>query len=315
MEQVKELGSALADKVSNALYTGIKAESDSYPQKVSGSQQQSEQPGLEHEMTPEPIYDAEYYKGSGKLQDQAAIITGGDSGIGRSVSILYAREGADVAIVYLPREQKDAEKTKTLVEKEGRRCLLLPGDVASSAFCKECVDRTVQEFGKLNILVNNAALQFYQESVADITDEQLERTFRVNIFAHFYFARSALPHLEKTKGCIINTTSVTMFKGKDCLLDYSSTKGAITAFTRSLSQQLADKGIRVNGVAPGPIWTPLIPSSFPTKNVEEFGQHSAIGRPGQPFECATAYVFLASKDSSYFSGQILHPNGGAVVNA
>jgi NAD(P)-dependent dehydrogenase (short-subunit alcohol dehydrogenase family) len=239
----------------------------------------------------------------------------GDSGIGRSAAVLFAKEGANVAIVHMEHEKEDAEVTKQAIEKQGRKCLLIPGDVTNSAFCKEAVEKTVKEFGKLTTLVNNAAVQYCQDSIEGITDEQLDKTFRTNIYAMFYMARSALPYLEKQPGStIINTTSVTSYKGKEVLLDYSSTKGAITAFTRSLSQQLADKGIRVNAVAPGPIWTPLIPASFTEKQVEEFGQNAALGRPGQPIECGTCYVFLASRDSSYFTGQVLHPNGGSIVN-
>jgi NAD(P)-dependent dehydrogenase (short-subunit alcohol dehydrogenase family) len=218
--------------------------------------------------------------------------------------------------VYVDAEQGDAEVTKKEVEKHGRKCLLIPGDICSSSFCKEAVEKTVKEFGKLTTLVNNAAIQVVQESILDITDEQLDKTFRTNIYSMFYLSRAALPYLEKDphNSTIINTTSVTCYKGKEVLLDYSSTKGAITAFTRSLSTQLADKGIRVNAVAPGPIWTPLIPATFTEEMVKEFGTNANLGRPGQPIECATAYVFLASRDSSYFTGQVLHPNGGAIVN-
>ena len=275
--------------------------------------QQQNTPGSEAEMTPKPQAQASYYRGSGKLEGKVALITGGDSGIGRSVAILYAREGADVAIVYLS-EQQDAEETKRLVEAEGKKCLLLAGDVGSEQFCQQAVQQTVSELGHLDILVNNAAEQHPQESIEDITAEQLERTFRTNIFGMFFLTKAALPQL-KEGSAIINTTSVTAYKGNPQLLDYSSTKGAIVTFTRSLSQSLVEKGIRVNGVAPGPIWTPLIPSTFPEDKVKSFGSQVPMQRAGQPEEVAPSYVFLAANDSSYMSGQILHPNGGEVVNA
>jgi NAD(P)-dependent dehydrogenase (short-subunit alcohol dehydrogenase family) len=276
-------------------------------------QHQDRQPGIEAEMTPQPIVDDPKYKGCNKLRDKVALITGGDSGIGRAVAIAYAKEGADVAIVYL-NEHEDAEKTKQIVEQYGRKCLCIPGDIGDEKFCQEAVQKTVQEFGKLDILINNAAEQHPQQSIEDISAEQLERTFRTNIFAMFFLTKAALKHL-KEGSAIINTTSVTAYKGNQQLLDYSSTKGAIVAFTRSLSQSLAEKNIRVNGVAPGPIWTPLIPSTFPEDKVESFGAQVPMGRAGQPVEVAPSYVFLASDDSSYMSGQILHPNGGEVVNA
>jgi NAD(P)-dependent dehydrogenase (short-subunit alcohol dehydrogenase family) len=264
-------------------------------------------------MKPRPRSDDEKHRGSGKLRNKVAIITGGDSGIGRAVAIAFAKEGADVAIVYLE-EHKDANETKRLVEQNGRRCLLVSGDVGQEDFCRKAVAQTVKELGKIDILVNNAAEQHPQESIEKITEKQLERTFRTNIFSYFFMIKAAMKHLEKG-AAIINTTSVTAYKGSAHLLDYSSTKGAITAFTRSLSQALADKDIRVNGVAPGPIWTPLIPSTFPAKEVETFGSDVPLGRPGQPEEIAPSFVFLASDDSSYMTGQILHPNGGTVVNA
>lgn len=275
-------------------------------------QHQDRQPGLESEMTPKPKSERREYKGSDKLLDRVALITGGDSGIGRAVAILFAREGADVAIVYL-NEHKDAEETRRLVEQEGRRCILLAGDVGDEAFCKQCVDKTLEEFGHLDILVNNAAEQHPRKSIEDISAEQLERTFRTNIFAQFFMTRAALPHL-RPGSTIVNTASVTAYQGSAQLLDYSATKGAIVAFTRSLSQSLAEKSIRVNGVAPGPIWTPLIPSTFPPEKVEKFGGDVPLKRAGQPEEVAPCYVFLASDDSSYMSGQILHPNGGEIVN-
>lgn len=275
-------------------------------------QQQNRQPGIEAEMTPKPQTRDLTYRGSGKLQGKVALITGGDSGIGRSVAILYAREGADIAIVYL-NEHTDANETKQLVEQEGKRCLPIAGDVGDEAFCKQAIGQTVKAFGHLDILVNNAAEQHPQETIENITADQLERTFRTNIFSMFFLSKAALPHL-KEGSVIINTTSVTAYQGSPQLLDYSSTKGAIVAFTRSLSQALVEKGIRVNGVAPGPIWTPLIPATFPAEDVAKFGAQVPMQRPGQPDEVAPSYVFLASNDSSYMTGQILHPNGGNVVN-
>lgn len=275
--------------------------------------QRQNPPGREGEMTPKPQSQNVQYKGSSKLEGKVALITGGDSGIGRATAILFAREGADVAIVYLS-EQQDAEETKRLVEAEGTRCLLVKGDIGSEAFCQEAIQQTVNQLGHLDILVNNAAEQHPQKSIEDISAEQLERTFRTNIFGMFFLTKAALPHL-KEGSAIINTTSVTAYRGSPQLLDYSATKGAIVAFTRSLSQSLIEKGIRVNGVAPGPIWTPLIPSTFPEEKVKSFGTQVPMQRAGQPEEVAPCYVFLASHDSSYMSGQILHPNGGEVVNA
>lgn len=275
-------------------------------------QHQARQPGREHEMTPRPESKGRQYRAADKLRGRVALITGGDSGIGRSIAVLFAKEGADVAIVYLE-EHEDAEETRRAVERAGRRCLLLPGDVGGSTFCSQVVERTVEEFGRLDILVNNAAEQHVQQRLEDITDEQLERTFRTNIFAYFYLARAALPHLGPGS-TIINTTSVTAYQGNPQLIDYASTKGAIVAFTRSLSLAVADREIRVNAVAPGPIWTPLIPATFPEKKVEEFGENTAMGRAGQPDEVAPSYVFLASEDASYITGQVLHPNGGRIIN-
>jgi NAD(P)-dependent dehydrogenase (short-subunit alcohol dehydrogenase family) len=281
-------------------------------QQLQPPQQQDRQPGIESEMTPRPKAEDRAYKGCSKLKDKVALITGGDSGIGRAVAICYAKEGADVSIVYL-NEHSDAEETKRQVEEEGRRCLLIAGDVGDEAFCGEAVERTVSELGRLDILVNNAAEQHPQDSIEKISAEQLERTFRTNIFSFFFLTKAALRHL-KEGGAIINTTSVTAYKGNPQLIDYSSTKGAIVAFTRALSNSLVEKGIRVNGVAPGPIWTPLIPSTFPPEKVASFGANVPMKRAGQPDEVAPSYVFLASDDSSYISGQILHPNGGEVVN-
>ena len=285
----------------------IKLGKDGFPK-----QAQKEQPGHTEEMHPQPIEVDENYKGSGKLKGKTAIITGGDSGIGRSVSLYFAKEGADVAIVYL-NEHEDANKTKDMVENEGVRCMLLAGDVGDSSFCREIVDQVKSEFGKIDILVNNAAEQHVQESLLDISDEQLEKTFRTNIFSMFYLTKAVLPHLSKGSS-IINTASITAYQGNPQLIDYSSTKGAIVSFTRALANNIADKGIRVNGIAPGPIWTPLIPATFPADKVKEFGKNAPLGRAGQPSELAPAYVYLASDDSSYVSGQVIHVNGGSVVN-
>jgi NAD(P)-dependent dehydrogenase (short-subunit alcohol dehydrogenase family) len=265
-------------------------------------------PGIEQHMSIKPRFDAPDYKGSGKLEGRVAIVTGGDSGIGRSVAVLYAREGADVAIVYLTAHE-DAEETKRWVEKEGRRCLLIPGDVKDSAFCKQAVERTVKEFGRLDILVNNAAFQEHANSLEDITDERLDETFRTNIFGYFYMARAALPHL-KEGASIINTTSVVALRGSAQLLDYSSTKGAINAFTYSLAESLIEKGIRVNAVAPGPVWTPLNPADKDPESVKKFGGNTVFKRPAQPEELAPAYVFLAAPVcSSYITGIILPVTG------
>jgi NAD(P)-dependent dehydrogenase (short-subunit alcohol dehydrogenase family) len=281
-------------------------------QQLQPPQHQDQQPGIEAEMTPRPQAEDQQYRGSNKLTGRVALITGGDSGIGRAVAIMYAKEGADIAIVYL-NEHQDAEETRRQVNEEGRRCILISGDIGDEAFCQATVEQTVRELGRLDILVNNAAEQHPQENITDITAQQLERTFRTNIFAMFYFVKAAMPHL-KEGSTIINTTSVTAYKGSPQLLDYSSTKGAIVAFTRSLSQALAEKKIRVNGVAPGPIWTPLIPATFPPEKVASFGADVPLKRAGQPEEVAPSYVFLASDDSSYMTGQILHPNGGEVIN-
>jgi len=275
-------------------------------------QHQEQRPGRESEMTPQPEAESRQYRAAGKLQGKIALITGGDSGIGRAVAIDFAKEGADVAIVYL-NEHDDAGETRRQIEQEGRRCLLIPGDIGDESFCRQAVEKTIGEFSQLDILVNNAAEQHPQDSIEQISAEQLERTFRTNIFSMFFLVKAALKHLKKG-AAIINTTSVTAYQGNPMLLDYSSTKGAIVAFTRSLSLALVEKGIRVNGVAPGPIWTPLIPSTFPEDKVASFGSDVPMKRPGQPEEVATCFVFLASEDSSYISGQILHPNGGKIVN-
>ncbi|SDK90683.1 NAD(P)-dependent dehydrogenase, short-chain alcohol dehydrogenase family [Salinimicrobium catena] len=276
-------------------------------------QEQKKQPGEEQKMHPEPEIIRDGYKGSEKLKGKVALITGGDSGIGRSVAVHFATEGAKVAIVYL-NEDEDALETKKMVEKAGSECLLLEGDLKDEKFCKKVVQDTVKEFGKLNILVNNAAMQFPKEEPEEVSAGQVRKTFETNIFPYFFTVNEALKHL-KEGDTIINTTSVTAYRGSEHLLDYSSTKGAITSFTRSLSKMLADRNIRVNGVAPGPIWTPLIPATFDEKHISEFGKKVPLGRAGQPSEVGPAYVYLACDDSSYVTGQIIHVNGGEVVGA
>jgi NAD(P)-dependent dehydrogenase (short-subunit alcohol dehydrogenase family) len=273
---------------------------------------QDKQPGIEAEMRPAPQYIKETYLPAGKLKGKVALVTGGDSGIGRSVCVHFAEEGADIAIVYL-NEDIDAEKTKDLIAIAGRKCLLIKGDIKDSNFCKSAVKKAVDEFGKINILVNNAGMQFPQKNVKEITDEQLRITFQTNIFAYFYFAEAAVQHMHEGD-CIINTTSVTAYRSSPGLIDYSSTKGAITTFTRSLATNLAEKKIRVNGVAPGPVWTPLIVSTFDEEKIKSFGSETAMKRAGQPSELGPAYVFLASDDSSFITGQVIHVNGGEVVN-
>jgi NAD(P)-dependent dehydrogenase (short-subunit alcohol dehydrogenase family) len=272
--------------------------------------QKQELPGYESEMNPKPEIIRDSYKGSEKLKNKTALITGGDSGIGRAVAVHFAKEGADVAIVYLE-EHEDAEETKKLVEAEGKKCLLIPGDIKDRDFCKDAVEKTVKELGKINILVNNAAEQHPHNDLEELDLDLMEKTFRTNIFSMFYLSKYTVPHMKKGD-CIINTTSVTSYRGSGHLLDYSSSKGAINAFTRSLGVNLAKKGIRVNGVAPGPIWTPLIPATF--DDITDFGSDTPMGRAGQPSEVAPAYVFLACEDASYITSQIIHPNGGDFIN-
>lgn len=273
--------------------------------------QQTNQPGKEHEMQEKPRY-----KGTAgpqpKLKNKVAIITGGDSGIGRAVAVAFAKEGANVVISYLE-ESKDAKKTKKEVEDLGAKCVLVKGDISREENCKKLVEYTIKTLGRLDVLVNNAAMQFPQKSITDITDKQLKKTFATNIFSQFYTVKAALKYLKKGSS-IINTASVTAYHGSPQLLDYSATKGAIVAFTRSLSISLSEQGIRVNGVAPGPIWTPLIPATFNKEKVKNFGKDTPMGRPGEPEEVAGCYVFLASEDASYISGQVLHPNGGTIIN-
>ncbi len=284
---------------------------DAAAKKVNPPQEQSRQPGREDQMYPTPDYEPRY-RGSDRLKGRVALISGGDSGIGRAVAVLFAREGARVAIVYLE-EDRDARDTRRLVDAEGSEALLIRGDVGSKAFCEDAVKQTIARFGRLDILVNNAAEQHEQKELVDISEQQLEQTFRTNIFGYFFLAQAALPHL-KPGASIINTTSITAYRGSPSLIDYSSTKGAILSFTRTLSQALADRNIRVNGVAPGPIWTPLIPASFDADKVAEFGSTQPLGRPGQPNEVAPSFLFLACEDASYITGQVLHPNGGEMIN-
>ena len=278
-------------------------------------EQQQPKPGSEAQLQPRPEYQAPQYKAAGKLQGKTALITGGDSGIGRAVAVLYAREGADVAIVYLPQEQTDAEQTRGAVQREGRRCLLIPGDLTDPSFCKQAIERTVGEYGKLDILVNNAAYQQHQNSIEDLSDEQWDHTFKTNIYGYFRMVKAAVPHL-KPGSVIINTGSITGLEGSQALLDYSSTKGAIHAFTKSLAQSLQERGVRVNCVSPGPVWTPLNPSDRPAEQVAKFGQQVPYARPAQPEEIAPAYVFFASDaDSSYVTGEILTLLGGGTTAA
>lgn len=272
-------------------------------------------PGIEAKVKPRPQYEAPLYKGAEKLLDKVALITGGDSGIGRAVAVLYAREGADIALVFLPEEERDAIETGRAVEKEGRQCLLIPGDVSDPGFCREVVEQTVREFGKLDILVNNAAFQQHQKSLEELSEEQWEKTFRTNIFGYFHMSRAALPHL-KAGAAIVNTGSITGLEGSPQLLDYASTKGAIHAFTKSLAQNLVERKIRVNCVAPGPVWTPLNIADKPGEEAAEHGKETPMGRPAQPEEVAPAFVFFASEaDSSYITGEVLTLLGGETAAA
>ncbi|RYY31376.1 MAG: glucose 1-dehydrogenase [Chitinophagaceae bacterium] len=274
-------------------------------------QEQSKQPGIEAEMTPEPVYD-NGKPGLGRLQDKVAVITGGDSGIGRAVAISFAKEGANVVIAYLD-EHEDAKKTADEIRKYGKEALLIATDISVEKNCEDIVKQSVDKFKRIDILVNNAAIQFEQNKIEDISAEQVQKTFATNIFSQFYLTRFAVPHMQKGS-VVINTASVTAFKGNPALMDYSSTKGAIIAFTRSLSQSLVERGIRVNAVAPGPVWTPLIPASFDAEKVDTFGENIPMGRPAQPVEISGCYVFLASEESAFITGQTLHPNGGSIVN-
>lgn len=272
------------------------------------AQHQPVQPGLESPMIPQPIFDNPDYVGTGKLRNKVALITGGDSGIGRAAAVAFAKEGADLSIVYY-NEHKDAELTKSYVEAQGRSCLLIAGDIQHERFCEEAVAKTIQKFGRLDCLVNNSGVQFPQPGLEQISAEQLDLTFRINIYAMFYLTKAALKHMKKGS-TIINTTSINAYTGNRWLIDYSSTKGAIVSFTRSMAHSLVDKGIRVNGIAPGPVWTPLQPASWPPEYLKTFGSFTPMQRPGQPVELAPAYVFLASSDSSYMTGQVLHLDGG-----
>lgn len=287
---------------------------NNYPETPASTETQDHQPGVQTQMDPAPEIIKGNYKGSDKLKGKVALITGGDSGIGRSVAVLFAREGADIVICYLDEEQ-DAQDTQKMVEDEGRRCLLIQCDLQDQDKIKQMVEQALQEFKTINILVNNAGVQYPQESIRDISPEQLFKTFNVNILSMFYLTQAVIPHMHEGDS-IINTTSITSYHGHDELIDYSSTKGAITTFTRSLSTNLLKNktGIRVNGVAPGPIWTPLIPSSFDAEQLKDFGKQTPMGRMGQPSEVAPAYLFLASEAASYISGQVIHVNGGSIIN-
>ena len=275
-------------------------------------QRQDRQPGQQHQMEPHPHASMEHYRGAQKLAEKVALVSGGDLGIGRAVAVGFAKEGADVAITYLD-EHEDAAETLCLIEATGQRGLIVPGDIGNPDFGREAVRQVVQAFGRIDILVNNAAEQHLRERLEDLPVDQLERTFRTNVFGQFYLTRAALPHMPEG-GAIINTTSLTAYQGHPVLLDYASTQGAIVTFTRSLSKQLLPRGIRVNGVAPSPIWTPLIPASYSEAKTADHGSISPMERPGQPDEIAPCYIFLASQGSAYMSGQVLHPNGGTIVN-
>ena len=275
--------------------------------------QHQQRPGMEEKLSPQPIFDYPRKKGTNKLKGKIALITGADSGIGKAVAVLFAKEGADIAIAYL-NEHKDARHTAAIIQKKyNRKCLLIPGDLSNEKHCKTVIKNVVKDYRRIDILVNNAALHYENKSLKDLTTRELLKTFGTNIFSFFWLTREALPYMKK-KSCIINTASVTAYRGSGGLIDYAATKGAIVSFTRSLSANLVTKGIRVNGVAPGPIWTPLVSSSFPRKKVAQFGSEVPMGRAGEPVEIAPAYLFLASDDSSYITGQFLHPNGGEIIN-
>ncbi len=275
--------------------------------------QTQERPGFEEEMKQKPVSEKSEQESTNKLKDRVALITGGDSGIGKGVALLFAKEGADIAIIYLS-ETEDAEETKQCIEKEyGKKCLLIQGDIADEKFCEQSVQKVIDAYGRIDILINNAATQYDAKELTDIKTENMLKTFQTNIFSMFWITKNALSHMKKGSA-IVNTTSVTAYRGSPHLMDYAATKGAIVAFTRSLAGNLVKKGIRVNAVAPGPIWTPLITSSFNKEQVAEFGSDSPMGRPGQPAEVAPCYLFLASDDASYMTGQVLHPNGGEIIN-
>jgi NAD(P)-dependent dehydrogenase (short-subunit alcohol dehydrogenase family) len=275
--------------------------------------QHQNRPGSEQKMSPQPVFDYPGIKGTDKLKNKIALITGGDSGIGKAVAVLFAKEGADIAIAYL-NEHKDARETKQVIEERyGRSCLLIPGDLSKERHCISVVNKVIKKYGRIDVLVNNAAVQFENKSLEELTTKELLKTFSTNIFSYFWVTKATLPHLKKGS-CIINSSSVTAYRGSGALMDYASTKGAIVAFTRSLSSNLAEKGIRVNGVAPGPVWTPLIPSSFDAKKTAQHGSDAPLKRAGEPVEIAPSYLFLACRDSSYMTGQFMHPNGGEIVN-
>jgi NAD(P)-dependent dehydrogenase (short-subunit alcohol dehydrogenase family) len=283
------------------------------PKKALRKPQHQQRPGLEKRMKPQPVFDDPAKRGSGKLDGKTALITGGDSGIGKAVAILFAKEGADIAIAYL-NEHVDAKETRDIIQdRYGKKCMLLPGDLGKEAHCQTVAKKLIKEYGKLDILVNNAALHYENKEMSQLTTKELLKTFQTNIFSFFWITKAVLPYLKKN-ACIINSSSVTAYRGSGGLIDYASTKGAIVAFTRSLSANLVKKGIRVNGVAPGPIWTPLIPSSFSAKKAAQHGSDVPMGRAGEPVEIAPSYLFLACDDSSYMTGQFLHPNGGEIVN-
>lgn len=285
----------------------------SNPKKPLRPPQHQEKPGEENRMIPKPISDDPAANGNGKLENKIAFITGGDSGIGKAVAVLFAKEGADIAIVYLDAEEKDAEETKATIEKYGRKCFLIPGDISKESFCTKAVAKAIKQFGRIDILVNNAGVHWESKSLEDISTKQLIKTFETNIFSFFWITRAALPSMQKGSA-IINTTSVTAYRGSAALIDYASTKAAIVGFTRSLAQNLIEKGIKVNAVAPGPIWTPLVVSTFEGEKVAKHGSDAPMKRAGEPVEVAPSFLFLACDDSSYITGQVLHPNGGEIVN-